>query len=104
MQYFQGDVPVLKIEKEDVAVNYKPLEGKVVVAEGEVTGYKHVLEARPGSTVEIAQDERGYFLKVKSGEAVLTHEEHKQISFGVGLYFVGEQREYDEIEERKVLD
>lgn len=103
-QHYQGDVPVLEIKKEDKPVSYAPLTAPLIVAYGEVTGHTHTLERTEGSIVEVAKDERGYFLKVKKGTATLTHQEHAQQTFGVGLYFIGEQVEYDELEERKVLD
>jgi len=104
MQLFQGDIPIIKIEKEDKQVKYTKITSPLVVAEGESTGNRHLLVAEKGSDVEIAKDERGYFLKVNSGQATITHEEHKPITIENGLYFVGEQVEYDELNERRVRD
>lgn len=101
----QGDIPLIKISKEDVSVSYKPIprEG-FVVAEGVLSGHHHKIVADKESVVEIAKDSRGYFVKVLQGSAQLVHQEHDTQKIGVGIWFVGQEREYDEIAERKVLD
>ena len=104
-QQYQGDVSIIKIEKTDSRVSFLPLpkEG-FVVAEGEVTGHKHTIVADRESSIEIAKDENGYFLKINAGKAIITHQQHAPITIEQGLYFVGRQWEYDEIQERRVQD
>ena len=108
MQNYQGDISILsnkKIEEEAKKQKFEKLSDKgLVVAEGEVTGHKHLLVADPQSDVEIAQDQFGYFIKVNKGSAVLNHEQHGIQEIGVGIHFIGSQWEYDELKERRVQD
>jgi len=102
-QFYQGDIPILEMKKKE-GLKFKKMEENVVVAEGETTGHLHIVKVKDKADVEIAQDENGYYFKVNSGEAVITHPEHPEITFGHGLWFVGRQFEYDELEEKRVLD
>lgn len=104
-QFYQGDIAIVEIEKNFTKkLKFVPLEKEVTIAEGEVTGHKHVLTTIPKAKIEIAKDENGYYLKVKSGFAILTHPTHEKLIIPQGIWFIGQQWEYDEIEERKVLD
>lgn len=103
-QNFQGDVSIIKIEKAEKELHFKPLQNGFIVAEGEVSGHHHRLVADRESVVEIAQDENGFYLNVKSGLAKLNHESHATQTIEQGLYFIGKQWEYDEVSEKKVLD
>ncbi len=103
-QKYQGDVSIVKIEKLDKALNFKPLKNGFIVAEGEVSGHHHRLVAERGATVEIAQDENGFYLNVKNGSVQMNHESHETQTIEKGLYFIGHQYEYNEVEERRVLD
>lgn len=106
-QYYQGDILFLqqnKIKRSDF--KKLPIEG-VVVAEGEITGHKHTVIADPSeqTDIRIAQDEKGYYLKVIKGNALVTHEEHKTIVLPIGDYQIIRQVEYDELTEfQKVQD
>ena len=104
MQAYQGDVSIIKIDKLDKAVHFEPLENGFVVASGEVSGHHHRLVAERDSVVEIAKDENGFYLNIKSGSVKLNHEEHATQTIERGLWFLGRQWEYNEVEERKVLD
>jgi hypothetical protein len=79
------------------------------ILDGEITGHHHRLSGT--ATVEIATEEpaisNGYyrwFVKVKEKQAKLTHEEHDTIILQPWRYDAWVQREYDPIEERKVID
>ena len=103
-QKYQGDISIIPLEKLDNNLKFEQLKTSFVVREGEMTGHKHTLEAMPNSIVEIAKDEHGFYLKVAGG-AVIIHEEHKPIEIGDGLYFLGRQYEFSEVEEyRNVMD
>jgi hypothetical protein len=103
-QIYQGDVPIIRInEAPNVLFKELPSEG-MVVRDGEITGHRHTVVARPESIVSIAKDDNGFYLKVERGGAVMTHPEHAQVEMGVGIYFIGEQTEYDELGERRVQD
>lgn len=104
-QQYQGDISIIEIDpKFAEKLNFKPLRDKIVVAEGEVTGHKHILVAEPEAKIDIAQDLNGYYLRVNSGQAALTHEKHdvQTITPSQKIWFVGKQFEYDELQERAV--
>lgn len=106
-QLYQGDISIIEIDpKFTEKLNFKPLKEKIVVAEGEITGHKHTLIAEPEAKIEIAQDQNGFYLKVNSGKAVLTHEKHdiQTITPSQNIWFVGRQFEYNELGERRVQD
>jgi hypothetical protein len=107
-QKYQGDISIIpatkKMEKIAKKLIFKRLKGSLVVAEGEVTGHKHILEVLPETDIEVAKDEFGYFVKIDNGSAILTHQEHKVQEIGVGLTWIGRQYEFDEINERRVQD
>ena len=108
MQFFQGDIGLLKankeIKKRAAKLIFKPLTENLVVAEGEVTGHKHIIVAEPQTQMEMAQDENGYYIKVNSGKAILTHDKHAPQIMDTGLWFVAKQFEFDEILEHRVQD
>ena|SRR3990167_5957688 len=100
----QGDIAFIPVEAKNVEFEELPDEG-FVVAEGEVTGHKHVLERTKESDVEIGYDTKGQmFMRVVKGEAVITHPQHASIIFPIGDWKIIRQREYDESGERKVQD
>lgn len=103
-QAFQGDVSIIKIEKLDKELRFEPLRDGFVVAEGEISGHHHRLVAEKGASVEIARDENGFYLNIKEGSVKMNHEEHATQTIEKGLYFLGHQEEYNEVENRRVLD
>ncbi|MCR4284976.1 MAG: hypothetical protein NUV97_02930 [archaeon] len=106
-QFYQGDVPILKGIKAPEGLEFKPLSEKgLIVMEGEMSGHHHRVQVKDRANlkdISFAQDENGYYLKVGS-EAILTHPEHDTITLPQGIYFFGSQWEYNEIEDRKVID
>lgn len=104
--YRHGDVSLTKIN--EIPKNCKLIGdfNKYILAFGEVTGHKHLLTAEPTAEFEVLQDSEGrYYLKLE-GTAKLTHEEHKEIIIEKGLYFVGNEREYNyfELQSQRVVD
>ena len=82
---------VEKIEGEKVEVK----NNKFVLALGEHTGHKHVLTMPDLEDYEIYKTkDGGYILNLKK-PGVLTHQEHKPITFEPGLYKMGTEREFD---------
>lgn len=78
---------------------------KIVLAEGETTGHKHVLTLN--RELEIYEAEGVRYVVVPIGEpALLTHEEHAPIEVPTGTYKQGQEIEFDPFEEelKKVLD
>ena len=103
--YRQGDV--LLVECEDVPADAKRMKrvgGKLILAEGEVTGHHHAVLEREAELVESASA-RAVFLKIMgSRTAALTHQEHATIEVPPGTYRVVRQREYTPAENVRVAD
>lgn len=96
--YRHGDVVV----KVGVAV---PKEAKklshLVLAEGEVTGHRHVITEGEATLYE---HDGKLYLRVESQTALLTHEEHKPLALPRGDYEIQRQREYEPSGWRNVQD
>jgi len=103
-QSYQGDIVIIQIK--EPKVDWQPLKETLVVAEGETTGHKHTLQVKDREAlVEIAKDEKGYFVRVNQGEAELTHQQHQTHIIPQGTWYITGQYEYDELEElRRVQD
>jgi hypothetical protein len=103
--YRQGDIIIKQIEELPQNLKVVSRENQFILAEGEQTGHRHTLVAKP-KTMEILQDENGrYYLKF-SNAVELIHPEHKAITISGGIYEVGNEREYDYFleETRRVQD
>jgi hypothetical protein len=90
-QVRQGDVLLVPVD--EIPASARPLArsgGRVVLAEGEVTGHAHVIRS-PGATLLEAGDER--HLRVNA-PVTLDHQEHDPIRVTPGTYRVVIQREY----------
>ena len=98
----QGDVLLKRVQKKPNGLKEKS-RGRIVLAEGEVTGHAHVLTA---SDVVLMEDPKTgeMWLEVKSGDALLKHEEHAPHAVPMGIYEVVRQREYSPQEIRRVVD
>ncbi len=104
--YRQGDISLHPIEK--LPANIKKLEQKgfFVLAYGEATGHKHLLEEKEAGSFEIYQDEQGrYILEIKK-PVLLSHPEHKTLTIEKGIYIQKNEREYDywEMATRRIVD
>lgn len=97
----QGDVAGKYIA--GLPANAKPIKGRIV-AEGEVTGHHHVLEA--GAT--LYQDDLGNLFALVEKPVMLLHQQHEPWVLHPGVIQFGEkgimQVEYQGDEERRVLD
>lgn len=106
--YRHGDVILVALDKLPKTSLKKVASGKdYVLAEGEVTGHKHVITAERGTKVEILKDDNGrYYLKVNDKAATLTHQEHNALTVEPGIYLVGKEQEHDYFakENRRVFD
>lgn len=102
----QGDILIVSGAVPESAVPVEAEGGKLILARGEVTGHHHaVLEReatlfRPGEASELADS----FLRVRSGGAVLTHQEHASIAIPAGDYIVRRQVEWTPKEVVRVAD
>ena len=108
MQLYQGDVAIIAISEDklpkDLQFKLLPKVGQIV-AYGETTGHTHTVVAEREAIVEMAQDQFGYYFKVKQGQVVMNHQMHKSQVLTPQIWFVANQFEYDEIQElRRVQD
>lgn len=99
----QGDVILFRIKEDDVPENaeFKPA-GRVVLAEGEVTGHSH---DAVGSGLAVAEVNGKKYLRAEK-KSVLTHQEHGTQVVEPGVYEVENPLQYDHFEEeaREVRD
>lgn len=96
----QGDV--LLVEQaipENVKLDKRK---RVRLAEGEVTGHAHVLEAP--AEAEILTDVDAEFVRIMGANGLLVHDEHSTIEVPPGDYRKVLQREYTPEEIRQVAD
>jgi len=96
MKYRHGDVLITEVN----GVGGKKLN-HLTLAEGEVTGHSHRIK---DGKAELYEHGGTMFLRVKSKDAVLTHEEHKEITLPKGDYKINIQREYEPAGWRYVAD
>jgi hypothetical protein len=87
----QGDVLVKKVSE----VKGKKLK-HLTLAQGESTGHHHTITE---GDAELYEHKGTLFLKVKSEEAILTHQEHMPVTIPQGEYEIGIVQEYDHITE-----
>lgn len=97
-QQQHGDVLLLKLTRlPENLVRRKPrVDGKIVLADGEVTGHAHVMDCE---TAVLMEDKDGtLYLDVKDN-TVLTHEEHGPQTVEPGMYEIGRVVEVDPFED-----
>jgi hypothetical protein len=99
-QFRQGDVLLVAAKIPEGTKLRK--QKKVRVAEGEVTGHAHVIEA--SDEVEVMTDVDVEFVRIMGANGLLVHEEHSTIELPPGDYKVVRQREYHPEEIRQVAD
>ncbi len=101
LQYRQGDVLLMKVDRIPLEAAEQPSDGaRVVLAYGEVTGHAHAIEAMTATIFKTAENE---YIRVLPG-AVLRHEEHAPLTIEPGCYRIIHQREYEPQSWRRVLD
>ena len=95
--YRQGDV--LLVKTGDIKDKSVVASGRVVLADGEVTGHQHVVE---GDVTEYLA--MGRRLLECGSTTVVIHQEHAPITLPAGMYWIVAQREYSPQEIRRVAD
>jgi len=102
LQAHQGDIFFEKIDSIPKGFRYSPTKtayGRIVLAEGEITGHFHALEEDKETVVLTADDNAAIeemILHVRNPEGVtVTHPEHGPITLEPGLWKVTRQREYE---------
>ena len=91
LMFRQGDVLLVAVDALPEQAQPEPRGGRIVLAEGEVTGHAHAVEERDARTFT---HEGQRYLLTKS-RAQLIHEEHAPIEVPPGAYRVVIQREYE---------
>ena len=87
----QGDVLLNKLTKLPNGEAKVISKGKMVLAEGEVTGHYHGIEETDSELIQIGEK---MILNLKN-TATLFHQEHNPITLEPGLWEVGRVQEYD---------
>lgn len=93
----QGDVLIIPSEATATGTKLPHL----TLAEGEVTGHRHRIS---DGEAELFERDGVLYLKVLSPTAILTHEEHAQITIPQGNWEIRIQREYSPEGWRYVAD
>lgn len=83
----QGDILFAKVKKLPKNLNVKKDQ---IIARGENTGHKHVLEGG----VLLSDPKTGMYIDVAGEKAVVTHDEHSPIDLKFGFYRITRQKEY----------
>lgn len=105
-QYRQGDVLIERVDAIPPAALPSPatLQARWILAEGEVTGHTHSIDAEEATLLLLELDNQmDMYLRVHTATQV-THEEHGPITLAPGDYRVGRQREYSPEDIRRVAD
>lgn len=105
----QGDLLIIKLDK--LPEGLKPAKSNIIL-EGEATGHVHrlvtgilLLEETPSKySLGYVQSDKPITIEhIFAGTDTSTREHEPQI-LEPGIYHLESQREYDEIEDRKVID
>src|SRR5262245_24695823 len=91
LHFRQGDVLLVAVEAIPEGASLERRSGRIVLAEGEVTGHAHAI-AEPDARTFTFDGQR--YLLTKS-IAQLVHEEHAPIELPAGSWRVVIQREYE---------
>ncbi len=100
----QGDIYFVKLDREPELDEAKPIKTGII-ARGEESGHMHRLSATSlaeGSALLSAGG--SMFLRTAESGATIVHDEHGPIQLPKGTYAVVNQREFDGIVWRAVLD
>ena len=99
----QGDVLISSVDEIPQGKPIQPKNGCFVLAEGEISGHAHRIEAV--GDIEFTEKDGMFYLKNKK-PCVVRHEEHGPITIPAGTWKVGGVREFDHWAEeaRRVID
>jgi hypothetical protein len=92
----QGDVLLFTAAKLPAgATEVKPVNGRLILAEGETTGHAHALDLRSYPNSKLFKLETGELYLSVVDPVIIYHEEHKPVSLPSGTHRVGIVREVD---------
>lgn len=98
----QGDVLIRQIKSIPKTAKKQEVEGRIVLAYGEVTGHAHAIHDL--ESVDVFVSESGAMYLAVKQESTLQHEEHGTIALPTGNYERVLQKEYSPVEIRNVAD
>ena len=101
--YRQGDVILIPVRSIPEDAVRQVVEDRIVLAEGEQTGHSHTVAVEEAEIFTVS-DEVDRWLRVKSGGATVTHQEHAPVEVPEGDWIVRIQSEYHPEEIRRVID
>lgn len=98
----QGDVLIQAIEMPEGVTKVKRVKGRLILAEGEVTGHAHAIKSKEA---ELYEKDGVLYLRCET-DCTVTHEEHGPVTVPPGDYVVHRVVEVDPFadEVRKVAD
>lgn len=101
----QGDILIIPTDSRPDGLTPQPrdAEGRLVLAEGEVTGHAHAI-VDPGADLFGDALEDRFLAVLAEGGVTLRHEEHAPITIPPGDYIVRRQREWTAGDVRRVAD
>ncbi len=96
----QGDVLLFTAAKlPEGAVEVKPINGRLILAEGETTGHAHALALNDYPNSKLFKLENGELYLSVVEPVIIYHEEHKPVSIPEGTHRIGIVREVDPFSE-----
>jgi len=101
--YQQGDVlikPVEQIPNESNLKAVNPVNGNLILAEGEVTGHFHGIPSDGNVALLENPETEEVYLKIAEKPATVTHQEHHAITMEPGIYKIDIVQEYDHFAEK----
>ena len=100
----QGDIYFVKIDQQPDFENAKPVSTGII-ARGEQTGHMHrVSPSSLSAGAALVRLEEAMYLRSPETGATIVHDEHGPIQLPAGFYAVLNQREFDGLAWRTVLD
>jgi len=100
----QGDIYFVKLDQEPGLGDAKPLKAGII-ARGEQTGHMHRVSGpslTDGALLATLGD--SMFLRSPEAGATIVHDEHGPLKLPAGVYAVVNQREFDGLGWRTVID
>lgn len=102
-----GDVTIYKVDRSLVnladAKEIDPVNGRYILAEGEVTGHAHAISDTEAVKMYTSPTGEGMFVDVLK-PAKLQHEEHDTIDLPVGLFYTSIKRQHSPDGWSRVVD
>ena len=89
-----GDLGITPIDKIPDEAKKMYTGNSYVLAEGEYTGHKHLLQTKEREGFNVFISGNDLFLEMLK-PAKLSHEEHKTIEIEIGTYKINRENEYD---------